>query len=139
MTSNALRALATALIVFCLAGCGRRADPALTELTRATSGAIEIRLLSGTSAIKSGKDLVFLEFRTGADQRLVDVGTVKVSATMPMAGMGPMIGGTAVQGTSVAGRYAVETDLGMAGSWQIRLEWDGGPAPGSVSLLARVQ
>jgi hypothetical protein len=139
MTSNALRTLATALILFCVTGCGSRGDTPLTELAQTRSGAINVALLSGSNAIKSGKDRVFLEFRAGADQHPVDVGTVKVSATMPMAGMGPMIGGTAVHRTSLAGRYEIETDLSMAGSWQIRVDWDGGPAPGSASLSARVQ
>jgi YtkA-like protein len=139
MTLNALRALATALTVLVLAGCGRSADTKLLELTHARAGAVDIGLLSSNAAIKPGKDQVFLEFRTGTDQHLIDVGAVRVSATMPMAGMGPMIGGTAVQRTSVAGRYAVETDLGMAGSWQIRVEWDGGPAPGAVTLSSSVQ
>ena len=122
------------------AGCMSTADDAarLQELQRAKAGAIDVVLLSSRDALKQGKDSSILEFRSGSDQGLVDVGTVKVSATMPMAGMSPMIGSANVRPAGV-GRYALETDLSMAGSWRLAVEWDGPAGKGSASLPGQAQ
>jgi hypothetical protein len=50
-----------------------------------------------------------------------------------------MIGNTAITPSGTAGRYEVATDLGMAGSWRIGLEWDGPAGKGTASLQGRVQ
>ena len=123
-----------------LAACAN-ADNASTlkEIQRAQAGMLDLVLLSDTGALKQGKDTFVLEFRNRADQRLVDVGAVKVNATMSMAGMAPMIGSTMVERTDTAGRYDVATDFGMAGSWRIGLEWDGPAGKGTASLQGRVQ
>jgi len=138
---------ALALVVFCLAAltiaCGEsapdRQTPALKELQRANGGGMTVVLLASGDALKSGKDTAYLEFRA-ANNQLTDVGTVKVSATMPMAGMPPMMGSMFVHKTETAGRYSIDTDLGMVGTWQVGVEWDGGPSgPGKVTLPGTVQ
>ena len=106
---------------------------------RATSGAIEVILLAHGDALKPGKDEAVLEFRSGNDHHLVDVGTVKMNATMPMAGMAPMMGSSFVTGTEVPGRYTVATDLSMVGSWRISVEWDGPAGKGSASFSGTVR
>jgi hypothetical protein len=126
---------ATVLMAW-LAGCTRQADnpTKFTELSRAKSAGVDVVMLTSTAALKPGKDQVFLEFRSSSDGRLVDAGAVKVSATMPMAGMPPMIGATSVERSDTAGRYRVATDLNMSGSWRIGVEWDGPAGRGTVSL-----
>ncbi len=47
---------------------------------------------------------------------------------MPMAGMAPMIGTVGVGAADRQGRYVLSTELGMAGGWQVSLEWPGGAA-----------
>ena len=59
--------------------------PKLTELQRTKSGDMDVVLLAQKDAIPTGKSQATLEFQTGADHRLVDVGTVKVGASMEMA------------------------------------------------------
>jgi len=113
--------------------------PGLKELQRATAGGMNVVLLASGDALKSGKDTAFLEFRSGADQRLIDVGTVKVSATMPMQGMAPMMGSMFVHKTEAAGRYSIDTDLGMIGTWQIGVEWDGPAGTGKTMMSGTVQ
>ena len=114
--------------------------PGLKELQRTSAGEMTVVLLASGDALKSGKDTAYLEFRTGGDQHLTDVGTVKVSATMPMAGMPPMMGSMFVHTTQTAGRYSIDTDLGMIGTWQIGVEWDGGPSgAGKVAFSGNVQ
>ena len=100
---------------------------------------MNVVLLASGDALKSGKDTAYLEFRPGSDQRLTDVGTVKVSATMPMQGMAPMMGSMFVHKTETAGRYLIDTDLGMIGTWQIGVEWDGPAGTGKVMMPGNVQ
>jgi hypothetical protein len=119
--------------------CGRPNDAAkLTELQRLTSGAVEIVLLSAHGGLRHGKDSFVIEFRSMPGGNLVDVGTVRGSATMPMPGM-PMLGGLMVERTDVAGRYAAAGELSMAGSWRITIEWDGSAGHGSVTFSESVQ
>ncbi len=56
---------------------------------------------------------------------------------MPMAGA-PMLGSIEVKRTSVAGRYEAVTDLSMAGTWRITIEWRGPAGTGSVTFTASV-
>ena len=122
-----------------LIGCTSSTSAPLKELQRVNAGQMQVVLLSTGDAIKQGKDQAFLEFRAGSDRHLVDVGTVKVSATMSMAGMSPMIGATMVTRTDTVGRYGIDTDLGMAGSWRIGVEWDGPQGHGTATLPGTVR
>jgi len=121
------------------AACGqdKTSDPALTEIQRVKSGALEVVLLSPSQAITHGKDTFIIEFRSGGN--LTDVGTVKANATMPMAGMAPMFGKLALKPSGTPGRYEVESDLGMAGTWQINVEWQGPAGSGSTTLRGAVR
>jgi hypothetical protein len=137
-----LRPLSIVLVSCAVAvsACGKSSTtPPLKELQRANAGQLQVVLLSAADALKQGKDQFYLEVRSASDRHLVDVGTVKVSATMPMAGMSPMIGATTVERTETVGRYAVSTDLGMAGSWRIGVEWDGPQGHGTATLPGTVR
>lgn len=129
-------ALACALIVAC-----SKSEPKLDlkEVQRAKSGDMTVVLLAKNDALKPGKDQGVLEFRTGTDQHLVDVGTVKMTATMPMAGMAPMMGSTFINRSDTPGRYTLESDLGMAGTWQMTIEWNGPAGSGKISLPGTVR
>jgi hypothetical protein len=135
------RWLLSALIVTVTAtawlGC-RGTDRALTELQRVRSGALDIVLLSARGALQHGKDTFTIEFRSVPDGKLVDVGTVKAGASMPMSGM-PMFGTVDVQPSRVQGRYTATSDFSMAGTWRLTLEWNGGASSGSVTFAGRVQ
>ena len=122
------------------AGCSDAPEaPALKEVQRARAGDIDVVVLSVAGTLKQGKDSFVIEFRSRSNQQLVDVGALKVNATMTMAGMPPMIGNTEVQRTGIAGRYEVATDLAMAGAWRLGLEWEGPAGKGSVTLQGKVQ
>jgi hypothetical protein len=127
-----LRAIAIAIT---LTACGRPADgPDLLELQRVKSGDLDVVLLSADGGLTHGKDTVTVEFRRG--DSLVDVGTVKAGATMPMAGMPPMMGSVFLERGDVAGRYTADTDLSMSGGWQLKLDWDGPAGRGTASFHA---
>ncbi len=124
-----------------MAATACRNDPAalsLKELQRIRSGPLDIVLLSPSGALTQGKGSFVLEFRR-ADGILVDAGTVKVNATMPMAGMAPMFGAVDIQRTDTPGRYDAVTDLGMAGGWQIGLEWEGPSGRGTARFQQTVR
>jgi hypothetical protein len=116
--------------------CGRGSGT-LTELQRARSEKLDVVLLSPRDGLRHAIDTFTIEFRAASDATLVDVGTVHGSATMPMSGA-PMLGGIEVKRTSVPGRYEAATDLSMAGTWRITLEWRGPAGAGSVTFSARV-
>ena len=128
--------LAAAAAFACGGGTGK--GSAQTELQRVKAGSLELVLLSGAPALAQGKGAFTLEFH-GADGALVDVGTVRVAATMPMAGMPPMFGTVGIERTGTPGRYAATTDLGMASGWQMSLDWDGPGGRGSVRFQQMVR
>ena len=130
--------LVLALTASSLAGCQTAEQaPPLKELQRARSGTLNVVLLSDADALRRGKDSFVVEFR-GADGQLVDVGTVSITATMTMPGMSPMFGDTAVKATATKGRYEVASDLSMAGTWRVNVEWSGPAGRGSTSLAGTV-
>ena len=104
------------------------------ELQRVHSGSLDVVLLSSDGTLSHGKDMFTIEFRRG--DTLVDVGTVKAGATMVMAGVAPMLGSVFLQRGDVPGRYKAETDLGMSGGWQLKIEWDGPAGRGSTTMQA---
>jgi len=128
-----------AVLSLAVAACGgggaKSDDPALKEVQRVKSGNLEVVMLTPSGVITHGKDTFVLEFREGGNLR--DVGTVKANATMPMAGMPPMFGTLELK-PEAPGRYSVTSDLGMAGTWQINVEWQGPAGTGSTTLRGAV-
>lgn len=131
-----MRSLILTLVVLVAVACGNKATE-LKELQRAKSGALNVVLLSSGDSLKQGQSNFAVEFRDNAGN-LVDAGTVNVNATMPMAGMAPMIGDCTVTPTSTKGRYDVATNLGMAGTWRLQISWNGPAGQGSVSMPGSV-
>ena len=121
----------------CASGGG--APASLKELERAQSGTLDVVLLSEDESLTQGKDSFVLEFRNRSDQQLVDVGSVRVNASMSMPGMAPMLGATSVNPTGTPGRYEVDAQLTMSGSWRIDLDWNGPAGKGSATLNGQVQ
>jgi YtkA-like len=128
--------LGTLTVAVLVAACG--GDTKQTELHRVKSGALEVVLLSPREALVHGKDDFTIEFRSAADGALVDVGSVRVNATMPMPGM-PMLGSIDVKPTGVAGRYAASGAFEMAGTWRMTIQWEGPAGTGSVTFPGSVQ
>ena len=127
------------LAVVVAAACGRAKDTAkLTELQRLRSGMLDVVLLSPHDGLRHGKDTFVIEFRSVSGGNLIDVGNVRGSANMPMPGM-PMFGSIDVLRTEAVGRYAASSDVEMAGTWRMTIQWDGPAGQGSVSFPAVVQ
>ena len=124
------------LLTILQVGCKNTAD-ATPELQRVKSGDIDVVLLSSHS-LRQGKDEFTIEFRSDPGSQLVDVGTVRMTANMLMPGM-PMFGSIEVQKTEVPGRYAAASNITMAGTWRLSIEWDGPKGLGSVNFSGTVQ
>jgi hypothetical protein len=123
------------MLAVMLAACGT--SKKLTELQRVKSGMLDIVVLSPNDALKHGKDMLVIEFRS-PDGKLVDVGEVKGGASMSMSGT-PMIGSVDVKRGDQTGQYVAETQLDMAGTWRLTLEWKGPAGPGSTTFSGNVQ
>jgi hypothetical protein len=115
------------------------AAPALQELQRTEAGDIDVVLLAKDDALPAGKSQSTIEFQARPDHHLVDVGAVKATATMPMEGMSPMQGSVFVNKTDTPGRYTLDADLGMTGSWHLTLDWDGPAGKGSAAFPGMVR
>ena len=102
------------------------------------SGDLDVVLLSPTGTLRQGRNAFTIEFRRAGTTTLVDAGTVRANANMPMPGM-VMSGGLQVAPTSVPGRYSATAEFGMAGAWQMAIEWDGPAGAGSVNFQGGVQ
>ena len=130
-----------------LALCGLLASAALplacgkspaqtTELQRLKSGGLDIVLLSPRDGLRHGQDTFAIEFR--ANGSLVDAGTVRATASMPMPGAA-MFGTIDVQRTEAPGRYSARGQFDMAGTWRMMIAWDGPAGKGSVTFSGTVQ
>jgi Cu(I)/Ag(I) efflux system membrane protein CusA/SilA len=102
------------------------------------AGELDVVLLSATGTLRQGRNAFTIEFRRTGTTTLVDVGTVRASANMAMPGM-VMAGGLQVAPTGVPGRYSATAEFGMAGAWQMAIEWDGPAGRGSVNFEGGVQ
>jgi hypothetical protein len=132
----AVAVLTAALLAVACGGRGAT-HSGLKEVQRVKSGDLEIVLLSEDGALNQGKDAFVIEFRR-ADGSLVDAGTVTTSANMPMPGM-TMPGSVQIEPSGVPGRYRANGDFGMAGTWQMKIDWHGPAGQGSVSFDGTVQ
>lgn len=133
-TRGPMRTIA-GLVLLAAAAC--QSPATLRELERVRSGHLDVRLLTDDEGLTTGRDTVTVEFRDAAGQ-LVDVGPVRASATMPMAGMPPMLAGVAVAPSDVPGRYVATTELTMAGEWRLSLDWNGPQGAGTAAFSPAV-
>jgi AcrB/AcrD/AcrF family/YtkA-like len=102
------------------------------------AGELDVVLLSTTGTFRQGRNAFTIEFRRSGTDTLVDAGTVRASANMPMPGM-VMSGGLQVASTGVPGRYSATAEFGMAGAWQMAIQWEGPSGTGSVNFEGGVQ
>ena len=131
------RAAALAATAVLVASCSQAPDNSMKEIGSARAGALDVVLLAPSETLPQGKGFAILEFRADSGA-LVNVGTVKVSATMPHPGAATMTGGSEVKPTPAPGRYEIATDFSMAGGWFFAIEWDGPRGRGSARLPIKI-
>jgi Cu(I)/Ag(I) efflux system membrane protein CusA/SilA len=113
-------------------------DRAAGVIQTVRAGDLDVVLLSPTGTLRQGRNAFTIEFRRSGTNTLVDVGSVRASANMPMPGM-VMSSGLRVAAAGVPGRYSATAEFGMAGAWQMAIEWDGPAGKGSVNFEGGVQ
>ncbi|MEQ1574356.1 MAG: CusA/CzcA family heavy metal efflux RND transporter [Vicinamibacterales bacterium] len=116
-------------------GTGAAADGGVIQSVR--SGDLNIVVRSPTGTLRTGRNTFTIEFLASSGAR-VDVGTVRVGATMTMPGM-VMPGNVRIQPGGVPGRYTATAEFGMAGAWPVSIEWDGPTGHGSANFEVGVQ
>jgi Cu(I)/Ag(I) efflux system membrane protein CusA/SilA len=131
---------AAAFVMWRAAGPPARSaeDRAAGVIQTVPVGDLDVVLLSPSGTLRQGRNAFTIEFRQRGRNTLVDVDTVRASANMPMPGM-VMSGGLQLAPTGVPGRYAATAEFGMAGAWQMAIEWDGPAGKGSVNFEGGVQ
>ena len=140
--SNAIASVAAALFAASvLTACtSTSAPPVLTkEIESHRAGDLVIALQSVKGEMTQGENDFVVEFRSAANNRPVDAGTVTVSASMAMPGMTPMTAVLELKRLGQVGRYAVKGSFGMSGSWRYEIRWDGPAGQGSTSFQSNVR
>ena len=102
------------------------------------SNDLVITLSSDTGQLRQGANTFRIEFRSSSANEPVDVGTVQLHGSMSMPGM-LMTSAIDIKPTGQAGVYEATGGFGMAGSWQMILDWNGPAGRGSAMFEGRVQ
>jgi Cu(I)/Ag(I) efflux system membrane protein CusA/SilA len=143
--ASAFRRKAAAILLAATLGVGgwwvwtRQVAPELgVTLESVRSGDLAITLSNPQGELRQGGNRLVIEFRSAATHALVDVGRVRLGASMTMPGM-VMTSPIMIAPTGEAGVYEATADFGMAGSWQMTLEWDGPAGRGSAAFQGNVR
>ena len=102
------------------------------------AGELVITLRNAEGRLRAGETTFRLEFRSAQENQLVDVGTVRAAAAMPMPGM-VMPGTITIARGEQPGVYEATGRFSMAGAWQFTVEWDGPAGRGSAAFDGAVQ
>jgi Cu(I)/Ag(I) efflux system membrane protein CusA/SilA len=140
------RALIAGLLIAATAGAAwwawdRRTPSdvdAIAAIETVRAGDLVISLSNVTGTLTQGSNRFRIEFRSAQTNDLVDVGSVQLGGTMSMPGM-VMTSPTTIVPTGQPGVYDATGEYGMAGSWQITLEWDGPAGRGSATFVGDVR
>jgi Cu(I)/Ag(I) efflux system membrane protein CusA/SilA len=142
-----VRVVAASVLIVALAGAGwwiwtRQAQPA-NDTTRAVletvrSGDLVVTLSNPEGQLRIGSNRFRIDFRSAATREPVEVGTVKLGASMTMPGMA-MNSPITIAPTGAPGVYEATGDFGMSGSWRMTIEWNGPAGRGSAAFEGNVQ
>ena len=117
-------------------GDGERSGRAVVQTIH--SGDIDIVLLADGGVLRHGRNRLTLEFKQRGTAKLLDVGVVTGVATMSMPGMA-MPASVTVEPADPPGRYEAIATFGMAGAWQVSIQWKGPAGEGSAKFEGNVQ
>jgi Cu(I)/Ag(I) efflux system membrane protein CusA/SilA len=133
--------IAAALAGWWMTAAGNRSnltDSGMAIVHTERTADFDIVLRSPSGALHTGRNTFVIEFRQATTHELVDVGDVHASANMTMPGM-VMPSGLEVSRSNTAGRYQATAEFGMAGTWQVAIEWSGPGGKGSANFQGTVQ
>ena len=116
----------TTVLTACGGSSGGGDTSTLKQIEQQRAGEYLVTVLNETGQLKQGPNKFVLEFRKAADNQLADVGNVQLNSLMPMPGMAPMSGGASATPSGTPGRYTVESDFQMVGTWNFTVKFGGG-------------
>lgn len=127
-TKVILAAVAVVMAGLVLTACGGGGGDTsnLKQIQQQRVGDYVVTVLNETGQLKQGQNKFFLEFRKASDTQLADVGDVQLNSLMAMPGMSPMSGGASATPTGTPGRYQIESDFQMAGTWNFTVKFGNG-------------
>jgi Cu(I)/Ag(I) efflux system membrane protein CusA/SilA len=112
-------------------------DEGTTVVQRVQAGDLQIAVRSPVGALRQGRNTFTIEFRR-SNGELADIRTLRASANMSMPGMA-MSGNLQVKPGGVPGRFEATAEFGMAGAWNMAMEWEGPEGRGSANFEGTVQ
>ena len=121
-----------------LQGSGQGGAPAGAEIQTIRAGDIEIVVSAPEGILRTGRTEFVLQFQSATTGQAVDVGAVRVAAVMSMPGM-VMSSDVAVTPTGTVGEYRASGQFGMAGAWNMSIEWDGPAGQGTATFDGAVR
>jgi Cu(I)/Ag(I) efflux system membrane protein CusA/SilA len=138
------RAAAVVFVAAALASAGwwlwtRQAGPAPgVTIETVRSGDLVVTISNAQGELRQGNNRAVIEFRSSATNERVDVGNVRLDASMSMPGM-VMSGAITITPAAQPGLYEATAEFGMVGSWRMTLEWDGPAGRGSAAFEGNVR
>ncbi|HET9468051.1 MAG TPA: CusA/CzcA family heavy metal efflux RND transporter [Vicinamibacterales bacterium] len=121
------------------AGTNRAPETSPADIVRTIrAGDIDVVVRAPNAVLRQGRNTIAIDFRSVSSGELVDAGTVRASGNMSMPGM-VMSSDIELRRSRTPGRYTGSASFGMAGTWQMSLEWDGPAGRGSTSFEGKVQ
>ncbi|MBS1791058.1 MAG: FixH family protein [Acidobacteria bacterium] len=137
------RILATCISIFTLmlmAACSKpNSSGTETIIKSAKAGEMTVTLSNASGNLKHGENDLMITF-TDASGQPVDVGAA--SLTFHMAAMGSMAemnDKAALTTTETPGKYRVQGNIPMAGTWEAQIKYQGAHGTGQTSMIVQAK
>jgi hypothetical protein len=130
---------ALALAALLLGACKSAPVAETKEIQTQSTKDLAIVLLSEKGELSMGQNRFIIVFRSAADSKPVDVGTVTVGSSMAMPGMAPMTAPIELEPAGTTGQYVAKGDFAMSGAWKFEVRWNGPAGSGITSFNTNVR
>ncbi len=100
---------------------------------------VVISIKSESGQWTRGDNSFVLEFTSAGGNQPLDVGRVRLEASMAMPGMAPMLAGATLTPDRTPGRFAGTISFPDPGSRQVTVRWDGPAGRGSATFSVPVR
>jgi YtkA-like len=130
---------ALALTTLILGACKSAPVAETKEIQTQRTKDLAIVLLNEKGELAMGQNRFIIAFRSAADSKPVDVGTVTIGSSMAMPGMAPMTAPIELETAGTTGQYVAKGDFAMSGAWKFEVRWNGPTGSGTTSFNTNVR
>lgn len=130
---------ALVLVALILGACKSAPVTETKEIQTQRTKDLAIVLLSEKGELSMGQNRFIIAFRSAADSKPVDVGTVTVGSSMAMPGMAPMTAPIELEPAGTTGQYVAKGDFAMSGAWKFEVRWNGPSGSRTTSFNTNVR